>query len=96
MADNASIASCTASETTSLADRHRRDSGTGALRFIPRRYLVAFLAFLGFCNVYMLRVDLSVAIVAMTNDGDGGVRRVDYGRGGNKMPVSCTKRERKC
>ncbi|XP_018906661.2 sialin isoform X2 [Bemisia tabaci] len=31
-----------------------------------RRYLVAFLAFLGFFNVYTLRVNLSVAIVAMT------------------------------
>jgi ACS family sodium-dependent inorganic phosphate cotransporter len=31
-----------------------------------RRYVVAFLAFLGFFNVYALRVNLSVAIVAMT------------------------------
>ncbi|XP_069674254.1 vesicular glutamate transporter 2-like [Periplaneta americana] len=31
-----------------------------------RRYIVAFLAFLGFFNVYALRVNLSVAIVAMT------------------------------
>ena len=28
--------------------------------------MVAFLAFLGFFNVYALRVNLSVAIVAMT------------------------------
>ncbi|CAH0392904.1 unnamed protein product [Bemisia tabaci] len=32
-----------------------------------RRYLVAFLAFLGFFNIYALRVNLSVAIVAMTS-----------------------------
>ncbi|XP_049766857.1 vesicular glutamate transporter 2-like [Schistocerca cancellata] len=31
-----------------------------------RRYVVALLAFLGFFNVYALRVNLSVAIVAMT------------------------------
>ncbi|KAG8310786.1 hypothetical protein J6590_057455 [Homalodisca vitripennis] len=31
-----------------------------------RRYLVACLAFLGFCNVYIMRVNLSVGIVAMT------------------------------
>ena len=29
--------------------------------------MVACLAFLGFCNIYMLRVNLSVAIVAMTS-----------------------------
>ncbi|CAG0884828.1 unnamed protein product [Darwinula stevensoni] len=34
----------------------------------PKRYIVAVLAFLGFCNVYMLRVNLSIAIVAMTNN----------------------------
>ncbi|KAF4524837.1 hypothetical protein B566_EDAN014320 [Ephemera danica] len=32
------------------------------------RYVVAVLAFLGFCNVYALRVNLSVAIVAMTSN----------------------------
>lgn len=32
---------------------------------IPKRYMVAFLSFLGFVNVYSLRVNLSVAIVAM-------------------------------
>jgi len=35
---------------------------------LSRRYLVAFLAFLGFWNVYALRVNLSVAIVAMTSN----------------------------
>lgn len=33
-----------------------------------RRYVVVFLAFLGFFNVYSLRVNLSVAIVAMTEN----------------------------
>ncbi|PSN47931.1 Vesicular glutamate transporter 3, partial [Blattella germanica] len=33
-----------------------------------RRNLVGFLAFLGFFNVYALRVNLSVAIVAMTSE----------------------------
>lgn len=31
-----------------------------------RRYVVAAMAFLGFFNVYALRVNLSVAIVAMS------------------------------
>lgn len=35
---------------------------------IPRRYVVATMAFFGFCNVYALRVNMSVAIVAMTTN----------------------------
>ncbi|KAL8592937.1 hypothetical protein ACOMHN_050764 [Nucella lapillus] len=35
---------------------------------IPKRYVVAFLAFLGFANIYALRVNLSVAIVSMTTN----------------------------
>jgi MFS transporter, ACS family, solute carrier family 17 (sodium-dependent inorganic phosphate cotransporter), other len=33
-----------------------------------RRYLVVLMAFFGFFNVYALRVNLSVAIVAMTEN----------------------------
>ncbi|XP_064594982.1 vesicular glutamate transporter 2-like [Liolophura sinensis] len=36
--------------------------------YFPKRYIVAVMALLGFCNVYALRVNLSVAIVAMTNN----------------------------
>ncbi|KAG8227727.1 hypothetical protein J437_LFUL008009 [Ladona fulva] len=35
---------------------------------LPRRYMVSALAFLGFWNVYALRVNLSVAVVAMTSN----------------------------
>jgi len=35
---------------------------------VKRRYIVALLAFFGFCNIYMLRVNLSVAVVAMTTN----------------------------
>ncbi|CAD5112545.1 DgyrCDS1756 [Dimorphilus gyrociliatus] len=35
---------------------------------IPKRYIVAALAFLGFCNIYALRVNLSIALVAMTDN----------------------------
>lgn len=43
-----------------------------------QRYIVVLLAFFGFFNVYSLRVNLSVAIVAMTEnrtvvDADGNV-----------------------
>lgn len=33
-----------------------------------RRYIIAFLAFFGFINVYTLRINLSVGIVAMTEN----------------------------
>lgn len=33
-----------------------------------RRYIVVLLAFLGYCSSYSLRVNLSVAIVAMTEN----------------------------
>lgn len=35
---------------------------------IPKRYIVGVMAFFGFCNIYALRVNLSVAIVAMTSN----------------------------
>ncbi|XP_039293719.1 sialin [Nilaparvata lugens] len=38
------------------------------LEWFPRRYLVAILGFLGFANIYALRVNLSVAIVSMTRN----------------------------
>lgn len=34
----------------------------------PKRYILALLGFLGFCNVYCMRTNLSVAIVAMVNN----------------------------
>lgn len=41
-----------------------------------RRYIVVMMAFFGFCNVYSLRVNLSVGIVAMTE-----MRPVTYENG---------------
>ena len=38
---------------------------------IPKRYLVAIMSFFGFVNVYMLRVNLSVALVAMVSNTTG-------------------------
>lgn len=32
------------------------------------RYYLCLLAFIGFCMVYMLRVNLSIALVAMVKD----------------------------
>ena len=36
--------------------------------WLPTRYVLTLMGFLGFCNVYMLRVNLSMAIVQMVND----------------------------
>ncbi|XP_055953850.1 sialin-like isoform X1 [Argiope bruennichi] len=36
--------------------------------YIPKRYILTLLGFLGMFNVYAMRVNLSVAIVAMVND----------------------------
>ena len=35
---------------------------------VPARYMLAVMGFLGFFNVYALRVNLSMAIVAMVNE----------------------------
>lgn len=45
-------------------ERHNPDECCCAA-FLPKRYMVAILSFLGFVNVYALRVNLSVALVAM-------------------------------
>ena len=36
-----------------------------AMCFLPKRYMVAMLSFLGFANIYAMRVNLSVAIAVM-------------------------------
>lgn len=41
---------------------------TDILPFIPARYALAIVSCLGFVNVYILRVNLSVAIVQMDVD----------------------------
>ncbi|XP_025414053.1 vesicular glutamate transporter 1-like [Sipha flava] len=52
-------------------DQTQTNLGNGQPPFWKqRRNLVAFLAFLGFVNVYTLRVNLSVGIVAMTSSSD--------------------------
>jgi hypothetical protein len=64
-------------ETKLVADdgRNMEKPRLGALT----RYMMVFMSFLGFANVYSMRVNLSVAIVYMvnhtaiaTNDSSGG------------------------
>ena len=37
-------------------------------RGVPKRYVLLFLVFLGFVNIYGLRINLNVALVAMVNN----------------------------
>lgn len=43
-------------------------SSRSCFQKIPKRYIMAFMTFLGFANVYALRVNLSVAIIAMVTN----------------------------
>lgn len=52
--------------------------------WLGARHIFAFLGFLGFVNVYAMRVNLSVAIVAMVNQTDHG------NSGGNQTNSSGT------
>ncbi|XP_023310014.1 sialin [Anoplophora glabripennis] len=47
-------------------DENERNKSVGWMFWKKRRYVVSVLAFGGFFNVYSLRVNLSIAIVAMT------------------------------
>ena len=51
----------------SIEERDLRTQ-VGQCGCMSKRYVLAILSFFGFFNVYCLRVDLSVALVAMTNN----------------------------
>lgn len=50
-----------------ISEKAMADSKGNCRNGIPTRYVLAIVAFFGFINVYALRVNLSVAIVTMTN-----------------------------
>ena len=45
-----------------------KDDGCMFCPFVPKRYMVTLLAMFGFFNAYALRVNLSVAMVAMVTN----------------------------
>ena len=64
-------------ETTRRNSKLVESSNFSFSHGIPKRYLLLFLVFLGFVNIYGLRVNLNVALVAMVNNRTytlGGVR----------------------
>lgn len=54
------------SSNASVNGDNAEDECQGSL--ISKRYIISILALLGFCNVYALRVNLSVALVAMVTN----------------------------
>ena len=52
-------------KTNASKHRSKRIAKCGLM---PKRYLLAILSFFGFLNVYALRVNLSVALVAMVSN----------------------------
>ncbi len=43
-------------------------SGNRSVKCVPKRYIVTFLTFLGNVILYLLRTNLSIAIIEMTSD----------------------------
>lgn len=58
-------------ETEQLIEEQEKikDSGSSkSCHGIPKRYILLILVFLGFVNIYGLRINLNVALVAMVNN----------------------------
>lgn len=53
---------------TSIEITFRSNDDDQIPRYLKNRFYVVFLSFLGFLNLYTMRVNLSVAIVAMTDN----------------------------
>lgn len=62
-------------ESSPLLPRLSRENSRNSVSkcSIPCRYSLALLSCLGFCAVYALRVNLSVALVAMVNSTDNSM-----------------------
>lgn len=54
------------------------------------RHVLAFMAFLGFFNVYCLRVNLSVALVAMVNSTNNDPSSVNSTECKEDIPANTT------
>ena len=54
-------------ESVPLLDKSTSKSRRESRCYLPCRYALAILSCTGFCVVYLLRVNLSVALVAMVN-----------------------------
>ena len=50
-------------EKTGKQEKTRRESAG-----VPKRYILLLMTFIGFVNIYAMRVNLNVALVAMVNN----------------------------
>lgn len=58
-------------------EEHERSSSTTKTIGVPKRYIMLLMIFVGFVNIYAMRVNLNVALVAMVNNQtiiQGGVK----------------------
>lgn len=52
-----------------VESRRESDSADGArIIGVPKRYILLLMIFIGFVNIYAMRVNLNVALVAMVNN----------------------------
>lgn len=57
-------------KVSSISDDQEKESKqeTSALVSFPKRYILLLMIFIGFVNIYAMRVNLNVALVAMVNN----------------------------
>ena len=67
---------------TQDSESTRSQIPSNAMCFLPKRYMVAMLSFLGFANIYAMRVNISMAIAVM-------VANQTVIQDGKEVQVSC-------
>ena len=67
--DNETLSASKLEEDEEL-ERESQDStcASRAVIGVPKRYILLLMIFIGFVNIYAMRVNLNVALVAMVND----------------------------
>ena len=54
--------------TSSEKDMEEEGKKSARIAGVPKRYILLFMIFIGFVNIYAMRVNLNVALVAMVNN----------------------------
>lgn len=54
--------------TSSEKDTEKGGKKSARIAGVPKRYILLFMIFIGFVNIYAMRVNLNVALVAMVNN----------------------------